>query len=70
VQQYKKHTIDLAWYPSIVACSTNTGEGLVKVIMCNDIPVTLGGRVESGTFREKMQVSECTTDHKHRPCND
>jgi len=33
----------LALYPGLlalafVACSTNTGEGLVKLIMCNDVP--------------------------------
>jgi len=28
--------------PAFVACSTNTGEGLVKLITCNDVP----GRVE------------------------
>jgi len=24
--------------PAFVTCSTNTGEGLVKLIMCNDVP--------------------------------
>jgi len=49
--------------PAFVACSTNTGEGLVKLsraVMYLDV-------WRSGTFPEKQQVSECATDRKHRP---
>jgi len=47
---------DLALYPGLltpvlVICSTNAGEGLVKLITCNDVP----GRVESVTFPQKQQ---------------
>jgi len=60
--------ISLASYPGLltpvfVTCSTNAGEGLVKLIMCNDIP----GRVEEWHIlgKTKLQVSEGTTDRKH-----
>jgi len=49
--------------PAFVACSTNVGEGLVKLITCNDVPDVW----RSGTFPEKLQVSECATDCKHGP---
>ena len=32
--------------PEFVAGSTNEGKGQVKLIMCNDIPWTLGGCME------------------------
>ena len=49
--------------PSVVACSTNAGEGLVKLVMCSDVG---GHRVDvwrRGTFVDKPQVSECTNRH-------
>jgi len=49
--------------PVFVACSANMEEGLVKVIMCYDVP----GRVEEWHIPRKPQVSECATDCKHRP---
>ena len=36
--------------PVFVACSTNTGEGLVKLITCNDIPGCWVDVWRSGTF--------------------
>ena len=50
--------------PAFVACSTNIGEGLVKlshVVWCT---WTLW---RSGTFPENQQVSECATNCKHGP---
>ena len=32
--------------PAFVTCSTNPGEGLVKLIMSNDVPGCWGGHVE------------------------
>jgi len=62
----------LASYPGLltpvfVACSSNAREGLVKLIMCNDIHGCWVDVWRSGTFPEKQQVSECATDCKHRP---
>ena len=56
--------------PGFVACSTNTEEGLVKLITCNDIPGHWVDVWRSGTFPEKLQVSDCTTDSKHSQQND
>jgi len=50
--------------PMVVACSTKTGESLVKLITCNDVPGCRVNVRRSGMFPEKLQVSECTTNHK------
>ena len=60
----------LASYPGLltpvfVTCSTNVGEGLM--IMCSDIPGHWVDVWRSGSFTEKLQISECTINHKHRP---
>ena len=60
-------TLPVASYPGLltpafVACSTNAGEGLVKLSHA----VTYLDVWRSGTFLEKQQVSECATDYKHR----
>jgi len=52
---------------AFVTCSTNAREGLVKLIMCNDVPGHWVDMWRCGTFLEKLQVSECTINHKHRP---
>jgi len=38
--------------PAFVACSTNVGEGLVKLIMCSDVPGRWVDVWRSGTFPE------------------
>jgi len=58
------HCCDLAAsYPGLlnlafVACIANMGEGLVKLITCNDVPGRLVDVWRSGTFPEKLQASE------------
>jgi len=52
----------LASYPGLlvalfVACSTNTGEGLVKLVMCNGIPGCWVDIWRSGTFTVVANVS-------------
>jgi len=52
--------------PAFVACSTNVGEGLVKLMTCSDISRRWVDMRRSGTFPEKPQVSMlpiATTDH-------
>jgi len=51
--------------PAFVTCSTNAGEGLVKLSR----GMTYLDVWRSGTFPEKQQVhvSECATDCKHGP---
>jgi len=46
---------DLASYPDLltpafVACNTNVGGGLVKLITCNDVPGCWVDMCRSGTF--------------------
>ena len=53
--------------PVFVACSDNMGEGLVKLIACTDVPGCWVDMRRSGTFPDKLQVSECTTNHNHGP---
>ena len=48
--------------PVFVACSTYAGEGLVKLIICSDVP----GRVEEWPIPRKPQVSECATGKHSR----
>jgi len=50
--------------PAFVACSTNTGEGLVKLSHVQWRTWTCGGVAHSP--KKKQQVSECGTDRKHR----
>jgi len=44
-------------------------EGLVKLIMCNDVPGHWVDVWRSDTFPEKPQVSKYATDHKHGQWN-
>jgi len=38
--------------PALVTCTTNVGEGLVKLITCNDVPGCWVDVWRSGTFPE------------------
>jgi len=58
---HESRTSLLASYPGLltpvfVACSTNAGEGLVTLIMCNDVPGCWVDVWRSGTFPEKPQT--------------
>lgn len=53
--------------PAFVVCITNTEEGLVKLVMYNDLPGLKAGIWRRGTFPAKMQESEQAIDCKHGP---
>jgi len=57
---YRTLCVTVATYPGLltplfVACSTNAGEGLVRLIMCSDIPGRWVDVWRSGTFSEKKR---------------
>jgi len=62
------HTMTVASYPGLltpefVTCSTNMGEGLVKLITCNDVLDVW----RSGTFPEQVSaLLIANTDHGER----
>ena len=41
--------------PAFVACSTNTGEGLVKLVTCSDVGERYMDEWKSGTFTENRK---------------
>jgi len=43
---------------------------VVKLTICNYVPGHWVDVWRNGVFPEKLQVSECATDHKHRLWND
>ena len=51
--------------PAFVTCSTNVGEGLIKLITFRYVPGHWVDVWRSGTFTEK---SKYATDCNHRPC--
>ena len=55
--------------PAFVTCSTNVGEGLVKLIVCCDI-LDIGWTCGGVAYSQKtasMYISQCSTDHNYRP---
>jgi len=56
--------------PAFVACSTNAGGGLVNRSLAMTLPRRWVDVRRSGTFPEKLHVSECATYRKHGPWND
>jgi len=53
--------------PVFVIGSTNVGESLVELFICIDAARHWMDMWGSGTFPEKPQVGECTSNPKHRP---
>ena len=56
--------------PVFVIGSPNVGEGLVELFIYIDVPRHWVDVYRSGTFQEKLQVFECTSNPKHGPHND
>jgi len=53
--------------PVFVIGSTNVREGLVELFKCNDVARHWMDVWRSGTFPEKPQVGECTSNRKYGP---
>jgi len=55
--------------PAFVTYSTNTEEGLVRLMTCSDIYLDVGG-ICGGVTHSQKTASECVTERNHRPYSD